>query len=299
MTYEELIEQMIGENNKIVVMTAENRSMLRNAPPRIANNFVDVGISEMTLIGMAAGLALRGRTVICHALAPFITMRAFEFARTDVGARNFPVKLIGAIPGFLSTQNGFTHQAVEDVALMSSIPNFGVFAPADNDEMIAGLKEVINSPNPFYIRFNDLPAAVSHNTPFEIGKAEQFGSGNDVAIVTYGVLLREAVKAAEILESRGVSTRVINLRTVKPMDEEAVIKAARETKLMVTLEDHFEFGGAYSMIAKLLFENKILTDIIPFNLKDKWFKPVALDEIIEFEGFRGTDIAEKVLSKLK
>src|SRR5579864_5499571 len=116
MTYEELLIQLAMEEERIVVMTAENRALVRNAPKALGARFIDTGITEQTMIGMAAGLALRGRIPIVHALAPFLTMRAFEFIRTDVGIARLPVKLVGAVPGFLSEANGPTHQAIEDVA---------------------------------------------------------------------------------------------------------------------------------------------------------------------------------------
>jgi transketolase len=129
MTYEELLLELIKKDDRYVVMTSENRASFRNLPPKIKNNFVDTGITEQTQIGMAAGLALRGRIPIVHALATFLTMRAFEFIRTDVGLGNLPVKIVGAVPGFLSDGNGPTHQAVEDVSLMRGIPNVIFFVP--------------------------------------------------------------------------------------------------------------------------------------------------------------------------
>src|SRR5436305_13855158 len=127
MTYEELLEEIAAEDERLVVMTAENRAAIRNLPSKLGNRFIDVGICEQTMVGAAAGLALRGRTPVAHALATFITLRAFEFIRSDVGIGNLPVKLVGGVPGFLSDANGPTHQAVEDIALMRGIPNMQVF----------------------------------------------------------------------------------------------------------------------------------------------------------------------------
>src|SRR5215472_5087536 len=133
MTYEELLIQMASDDERFVVMTAENRALVRNAPKALGNRFIDTGITEQTMIGMASGLALRGRIPIVHALAPFLTMRAFEFVRTDIGIAHLPVKLGGYIPGFLSDGNGPTHQAIEDISLMRSIPGMQVYAPADEN----------------------------------------------------------------------------------------------------------------------------------------------------------------------
>lgn len=299
MTYEELLKDLIAKDERIMIMTAENRSMLRNIPNDIPNNFVDVGIMEQTLVGSAAGFALRGRIPIVHALACFISLRAYEFARTDVGAPSMNVKLVGSFPGFMSTANGFTHQAVDDIGVMSSIPNMNIFAPSDNEDLLLGMPMIIESDKPFYIRFNDSEPVVKHNKDFEIGKAERVRNGTDASILVYGILLKEAIKAADIIEKKGISTEVINMRTIKPLDEEVVLNSLENRKITVTLEDHFEFGGLYHQIALLVTKNRLIANILPINLKDKFFKPAMMDDILKYEKFRGEDIAEKILNELK
>lgn len=294
MTYEQLLETQIKQNDKIVVMTAENRAMLRNLPPKIGAKFIDTGITEMTLVGSAAGLALRGRIPIAHALAAFITMRAFEFARTNVGAPKLPVKLVGSFAGFLSAANGFTHQAVEDIALMSGIPNMNIFCPADINELILGLPTIINSDNPYYIRYNDVPELIPHRENFEIGKAELFGKGNDLLIISYGFIANEAYKAFKIIEDRGQEVKFINMRIVKPIDKDVIINNIHNSTKLIVIEDHFEEGGLYSKIQRILFEKKHTNDILGINLKDQFFKPALLDEVLDYEGFT----SEKIVSKI-
>ena len=297
MNYEEILEQLVKEDDNYIVMTAENRAAIRNLPPKIENNFIDTGITEMTQIGVAAGLALRGRIPITHALATFLTMRAFEFIRTDVGIGNLPVKVVGGFAGFLSEANGATHQAIEDVSLMRGIPNVNVFCPADEDDMLKGLKTVITSKSPFYIRYNNLKPVVEHSE-FEIGKAETFGEGTDVAILVYGMLFAQAMQAKEMLEAKGKSVRVVNLRTPKPIDKEAVLKAVEECGLVVTLEDHFVTGGLYSILSEILLREQKTANVLPIALMDKWFKPLLMKDLLEYEGFTGEKITERILSKL-
>src|SRR5215813_10066037 len=134
MTYEELLTREALADERFIVMTAENRALVRNIYAHLGNRFIDTGITEQTMIGAAAGLALRGRVPVVHALASFLTMRAFEFIRTDIGIANLPVKLSAYIPGFLSDANGPTHQAIEDIALMRGIPGMQVFSPADEND---------------------------------------------------------------------------------------------------------------------------------------------------------------------
>src|SRR5207245_579692 len=138
---------------RVVVMTAENRAAIRALPEKLGARFIDVGICEQTMVGAAAGLALRGRVPVVHALATFLTMRAFEFIRTDVGIGRLPVKLVGGVPGFLSDANGPTHQAIEDVALMRGIPGMEIVCPTDEEELAAALPEILQSPRPAYIRY--------------------------------------------------------------------------------------------------------------------------------------------------
>lgn len=298
MNYEQLLIELISNDNRYFVMTAENRAAMRGITNQIKNNFIDTGITEQTMIGMAAGLALRGRIPIVHALATFLTMRAFEFIRTDVGIANLPVKIMGSVAGFLSEANGPTHQAIEDVSIMRGIPNVNVFCPADIQDFNLGIRKVLEHPNPFYIRYLNLPNVIEHQN-FEIGKAEIFDNGNDVAILVYGMLFTQAFNAKKILEEKGYSVRLLNLRTLKPVDEQAILKAVDECKLIVTLEDHFITGGLFTILAEILLKNKKTTNVLPLALMDKWFKPALLNDVLEYEGFTSEKISQTILSKFE
>lgn len=296
MSYESVLEQITLSDEKFVVLTSENRAAIRNLPEKLGNRFVDVGIMEQGMIGAAAGLALRGRTPILHALAAFLTMRSYEFARTDIGLPGLPVKLVGSVAGFFSEANGPTHQAIEDVGLMANIPNMNVFCPADEQDLLIGLPPVLNSPEPYYIRFNNRPAVFEHSSQFEPGKAETVFYGNDLTILVYGFLFTEALEAQRILASQGLSVRLINLRTVKPLDNAAILRATQETKLLVTLEDHFLSNGLFSIISQLLVRQGLAVPVLPLALENKWFRPGLLPDVLEYEGFTGTHIANRILA---
>ncbi len=297
MTYEDTLRQIAERDERVVVMTAENRAAIRSLPPLLGDRFIDVGICEQTMIGAAAGLALRGRIPVVHALAAFLTMRAFEFTRTDVGIGRLPVKLVGAVPGFLSDGNGPTHQAIEDISIMRGIPGMQVFCPADADELNAFLPLLIDSPNPCYIRFNASPAATAHHEPAALGRAEVLNEGYDVAILTYGFLLREALQAAALLAIQGVSCRIVNLRTLAPIDTDAVLAATQECPLTITLEDHFRTGGLYSIVAEILLRHSLAADVFPIAL-DQWFRPATLIRVLDEEQFTGPQIASRILHRL-
>ncbi len=296
--YEELLLKLISEDNRFFVLTAENRAALRNLPELIENNFIDTGIAEMSLVGISAGLALRGRIPIVHSLASFLTMRAFEFIRTDVGFPKLPVKLIGSFAGFLSTANGPTHQAIEDIALMSGIPNLNVFCPSDLNDMMLGMEKVLKSDEPFYIRFNDFESEIVHSDEFEIGKAEILTEGKDIAIITYGFLVNEAFKTVNLLKKQGINTTLINLRTIKPLDKEAIIDSIKETNYTFILEDHFVDTGLFSIISNLLVKENIYEKIFPIGLESKWFKPLLLNDLLKFEKFDSEGIKNRILNIL-
>lgn len=294
MPYEPLLIETALADDRYIVMTAENRALVRNVPAALGNRFIDTGITEQTMIGAAAGLALRGRIPVVHALSAFLSMRAFEFVRTDIGIPGLPVKLSAFIPGFLSDANGPTHQAIEDIALMRGIPNMEVYAPADEDDLMQMLPAIWASNRPAYVRINTRPALRPH-APYEAGKAELIGNGTDITLLTYGLMLEQCLLAADILSDEGKSVGVINMRSLKPVDEKAVLEAAQNSKLLVTVEDHFLSGGLYSIVAETLLKHRITANVIPFALKEKWFKPALLPEVLRHEGFTGKQIAEEIL----
>lgn len=294
MSYEELLTELAIADERFIVMTAENRALIRKLPDLLGSRFIDTGITEQTMIGAAAGLALRGRIPVVHALASFLSMRAFEFIRTDAGIPALPLKLSAFIPGLLSDANGPTHQAIEDISIMRGIPNMTVFAPADEDDMVKMMPGIWSSPKPAYTRINTRQTAHVH-APFEPGKAEVISKGNEVTLLTYGLLFEQALIAVEILRNEGLSVGLVNMRSLKPVDEQAILEVAATSSLVVTLEDHFLTGGLYTIVAEILLKHQKTAHVLPFALNEKWFKPALLPDVIKHEGFSGKQLAETVL----
>ena len=294
MTYEERLIEIAERNPDVVVMTAENRAAIRNLPDRLGSRFIDVGIAEQTLVGAAAGLALRGKVPVVHGLATFLTMRAFEFIRTDVGIAQLPVKLVGALAGFLSEANGPTHQALEDVALMRGIPGMNISCPADEAEMLDAVASMVGDRAPWYMRYNARQPAFSHRAPFVPGRAEVVTEGTDVGLLTYGCLTRECYEAAERLADVGIAVRLVNMRTLKPADEAAILQAARETALVVTVEDHFAIGGLASIVAEVAAAHHVAVPLYSIALAGRWFRPALFADVLECEGFSPEQIASRV-----
>jgi len=294
MNYEQLLIETALADERIVVMTAENRALVRNAPAALKGRFIDTGITEQTMIGMAAGLALRGRIPVVHALAPFLTMRAYEFIRTDVGIPHLPVKLSGYIPGFLSDGNGPTHQAIEDVAIMRGIPGMEVYAPADEADLVGMLPAIWSSPAPAYVRINHKAGSYVH-MPYVPGKAEIVSKGRDITLLVYGFLFENALRAKGLLEAEGLSVGLINMRSLKPVDEAAIVEAARGSERLVTIEDHFQTGGLYSIVAEVLLRHRMMANVTPLSLGERWFKPGLLGQVLETEGFTPEKLVEKIM----
>lgn len=298
--YEEQLVEIAQADERIVVLTAENRAAIRSLPTRLGGRFIDVGICEQTMLGVAAGLAQRGRRPIVHALAAFLTMRGFEFIRTDIGIGRLPVVLVGGVPGLLSDGNGPTHQAIEDVGLMRGIPGMAVAAPADCSELSSAITAAVQLGGPCYLRYFDGPVAVEHHDEYRFGKAEFIGSRQaPIVIATYGLLVAQAALAQQLLGLQGVEVCVLNMRTVAPLDEGAVMIAAQQAKLLVVVEDHFHTGGLFSAIAECLALACVRVPVLPINLNHGWFSAGMLNSVLNATGLSGARIADVVVGHLE
>lgn len=296
-TYESVLRDTALADERVVVLTAENRAPIRGLPAALGPRFVDFGICEQTMVGAAAGLALRGRVPLAHALATFLTMRPFEFIRTDVGIPGLPVKLVGYVPGVLSEANGPTHQALEDVALMRGIPGVRVFSPGDSADLLAGLPAVIADPSPWYVRFNGRPAAAPHG-PFSIGRAERLLPPGEVEVLVHGALLTEALEAARALRDSGLEVGLLNLRTLVPLDVPAVTDVALRARLVVVVEDHFEVGGLTSILAELCLARRLAPEVLSLSFPARWFRPALLPDVLAVEGLTADSIADRIRNAL-
>jgi transketolase len=292
-TYGDALRDLVLRDPRVVVLTAENRAAIRQLPDQIGDRFVDVGICEQTMIGMAAGLALRGRIPVVHALATFLTLRAFEFIRDDVGIAGLPVKLVGGVPGFLSEANGPTHQAIDDLAVMRAIPGMQIFCPSDASELLAGLPSVLTSPSPTYIRFNATPSRL-HHAPFELGWAEVLAEGSDLGVISAGLLVPYAKEACDLLRAEGIESRLLNLRTVAPLDEEAIVETATRCGQLVVVEDHLLVGGIYQQVCEVLVRRGLSVPVVPFGLNGRWFRPALLPQVLDYEGFSAAKLADRM-----
>ncbi len=265
--FAETLLALARENTNVLAVTSDSRGSGKLMPyvAAVPDQLVEVGIAEQNLVGVAAGLASAGKIVFAVSPASFLTARALEQIKNDVCYSDQPVKLIGISAGVSYGALGSTHHAIHDIAVLRAINNITIIAPADNQETTEAVKAAALMLHPVYIRFGKRPMPHLHpsGTLFEVGKALQIRDGRDLAFVATGETVYPALQAAEQMEQSGYSCRVISMHTIKPLDNEAVIRAAEECRAIVTVEEHRTAGGLGEACASLLMEANIK---IPFKI---------------------------------
>lgn len=258
-SFGEALTALAETNPDIVVLDADLAEATKTGifKKKYPERFIDCGIAECNMIGIAAGLAACGKVPFAASFAMFSAGRAFEQVRNSVGYPHLNVKVVGSHAGISVGEDGATHQCCEDIALMRSIPGMVVLNPADHYEMQAAVKAAAAYVGPVYIRLGRLAVESVHNNDdykFEIGKGITLRDGKDITIIATGLLVQEAVKAAKSLEEAGIDARVIDIHTIKPLDQELVLKAAKETGRIVVAEEHNVIGGLGEAVASYLSE---------------------------------------------
>lgn len=258
--------------------------------------FFNMGISECNMAGYAAGVATCGKIPIINSFAMFSTGRIYDQIRNSICYPHLNVKIVGTHSGLSAGEDGATHQCVEDIALMRVIPGMTVLSPCDANETSAALKAMIDFEGPVYMR---LGRSVVENVTdsadgykFEIGKGVVLRDGCDITIVATGVMVQQSLKAADMLELAGISVRVIDMHTIKPLDTEILRKAANETKLILTSEDHNIIGGLGAAVSEFISEN-CPVPVIKHGVNDMFGRSGPLPEIMEAYGMTAEVIAEK------
>jgi transketolase len=204
------------------------------------------------------------------------------------------------VPGILSDGNGPTHQAIDDVHVMRGIPTMNVFCPADEADMLEGLRVIAQSGQPWYMRYNPTPPVVAKHEPFVAGVAETLCDAKepDVSILTYGYLTRQVLAAAHVLAADGVAVRVVSMRTLKPVDTAAILKAASDSTIITIVEDHFHRGGLATIVAETLMDARQTAEVHSISFGNRWFKPGRLQEVLAFEGMTPEAIAASIYSQI-
>ncbi len=286
----------LGERDDILVLDADLAKATKTITfkKEFPDKFIDCGIAESNMMGIAAGLATTGYTVFASSFAMFAAGRAFEQVRNSIAYPKLNVKIGATHAGISVGEDGASHQCCEDIALMRSIPGMVIINPADDVEAKAAVHAAATHEGPVYMRFGRLavPRVNAEDYEFELGKGVQLKAGKDVTIVATGLMVNEALIAAENLKADGIDARVINIHTIKPIDKDILVKAAKETGAIVTAEEHSIIGGLGSAVTEVLSE-EYPVPVVRLGVNDTFGKSGPALELLKIFGLDADNIAEK------
>jgi transketolase len=297
-SYGEALLELGKENKNIVVFDADLSTATKTNifAKEFPERFYDMGIAEQNMISTAAGMSTCGKIPYASTFAVFAAGRAYDQIRNSVCYPKLNVKICATHAGVTVGEDGATHQMIEDISLMRTLPNMTVLSTSDDVQTKWAVKEISKINGPVYLRLSRLatPIIYGENQKFEIGKAIQIGEGTDATIFATGVTVSEAIRAQEILENMGIKVRVVDIHTVKPIDKDMVIKCAKETKKLISVEDHNVIGGLGSAISEVLTE-EYPVKLVRMGINDTFGKSGKAIELMQYFGITAENIVEKVV----
>lgn len=302
--YGEMLVELAEKYPELIVLDADlsSATMTKSFAKAYPDRFLDMGIAEANMIGVAAGLATCGKKPFANSFAMFTAGRAYEQVRNSVAYPGLNVKCVGSHGGLSVGEDGATHQCLEDLALMSAIPGMTVVNPCDGNEMRQAVLALIEYKGPAYLRLGRMAVEnVTDSVPgykFELGKAAMLRDGKDVTIAATGLMVQRALAAAELLAGEGVSARVLDFHTIKPLDGEALLAAAKETGCVVTTEEHSIMGGLGAAVAGFLGEH-FPVPVVRHGVNDEFGRSGKAEQVLEAYGLTPAGIATKVKKALE
>lgn len=300
--YAATLIELAKENEDIVALDADLMSSVGMSAfaKEYPDRFINCGIQEANMIGVAAGMSATGKIPFTHTFAPFATRRAYDQIFLSIGYAELNVKVIGSDPGIMAQLNGGTHMPFEDVGLMRLVPGAVVVEPTDNTVLKFVIEQAAKTYGLFYIRLSRKSSTkiYEEGSTFTIGKANTIREGNDVTIIAYGIMVKEALLAADKLKEQGINARVLDMYTIKPLDTEAVVKAAKETGAIVTAENHNIIGGLGEAVASVLAE-QAYAPLERVGVNDRFGKVGTQAYLAKEFNLTSDDIVEKVTKVLK
>ena len=297
-SYGEALVELANEHDDFVVLDADLAAATQTGKFKAAcpDRFFDVGIAESNLMGVAAGIATTGRVAFASTFAMFAAGRAFEQVRNSIGYPHLNVKIGATHAGISVGEDGATHQCCEDIALMRSIPGMVVLSPADDVEARAAVIAAYNYQGPVYLRFSRLATPVFHDPEtyeFQIGKGEKLTDGYDIAVISTGLMTNEALRAAVLAKRQGMNVRVINMPTIKPIDEEIILTAARECGRIITVEEHSIIGGLGEAVCSVVSE-KLPVPVRRIGVMDQFGHSGPANEVLRDYGLTADNIVNVI-----
>jgi transketolase len=298
-----LIEFARNDDSVYLITSDTGFMVLDEFQKLFPERFLNIGISEANMIGVAAGLALSRKKVFVYAIVPFVTMRCFEQVRVDLCYQNLPVKLIGIGGGLTYGTAGSTHHSIEDIAVMGCLPNMNVLCPGDPIEVEGLMEESLKLTGPSYLRLGKSGEKVIHNiiTPsIKIGKGIVIEEGKDVAIIATGNMLENALNVCEMLKKKDIYPELISMHTVKPIDEELIIEVSKRCKTVITIEEHNYIGGLGDRVADIILKNDLAVRFRRFAIPDKYsYKAGSQEFLRKTYGLTAKQIFNSVIDLLK
>ena len=297
--YGKALAELAGKDPDLVVLDADlsGSTMSKDFAAAAPDRFFDMGIAEANMVGVAAGLAACGKKPFVNSFAMFAAGRAWEQVRNSVAYPGLNVKVVGSHGGLSVGEDGATHQCIEDLAIMRAIPGMTVLCPCDGNEMRAAVRALVDFNGPAYLRLGRLAVETVTDTlegyHFEIGKGVLLRDGADVTVVAVGMMVQSALQAAEILEEEGISVRVIDMHTVKPLDGEILVAAAKETGVIVTSEEANIVGGLGGAVSEYLSAH-CPVPVIRHGVEDEFGRSGAAQKVLDAYGLNAEGIAAKV-----
>ena len=294
--------KVLGQSSDVVVVSQDNGAADWFDSESSVEHF-DTGITEQNLIGIAAGIAHTGKTVIVLSMAPFVSMRAFEQIRDDCAYNRKNVKIIAMFTGLEAGYWGVTHHGIEDIALMRTIPGMTVIVPADGNEVFQAIIASGSVEGPCYLRIAgfaaDMSPLANNNNSFAIGKSTLLHGGNSMTLIATGTMVRIALAVHDAMDTEGIRLRVINMHTIKPIDQEVVTEAAHDTGLIVTLEEHFVIGGLGGAVAEIVAELGV-GRVVRLGISDRFVSEVGpYEELLGNCGLDTISVISKIQNLLK
>ncbi len=297
-SYGEALAELGEKNDKIVVLDADLSKTTKTEifAKKFPDRFFDVGIAEQNLMGVAAGISTTGLIPYVSTFAVFAAGRAYDQVRNSIAYPKLNVKICATHAGVTAGEDGATHQMIEDLSMMRTLPNMTVISTSDDTQTKWAVEAISKIEGPTYLRLCrlDVPIIYDENTKFEIGKGYQFGEGTDATVIATGVTVAEALKAQEILKEKGIDIRVIDMHTIKPIDKDIIIKAAKETKKIITIEDHNIIGGLGSAVCEVL-SDEYPTKVIRLGIKDTFGCSGKAVQLMKHFNITADDIVNEII----
>ncbi len=297
-SYGEALLELGKENKNIVVLDADLSGATKTGifAKEFPERFFNMGIAEQDMLATAAGMSTMGKIPYASTFAVFAAGRAYDQIRNSICYPNLNVKICATHSGITVGEDGATHQMLEDISMMRTLPNMTVMCTSDDTQTKWAVKEISKIKGPVYLRLCRLasPIIYEEETKFEIGKAHQFGEGKDASVIATGIVVSEALKAQEELAKRGINIRVIDMHTIKPIDKEIIIKAAKETKKIITIEDHSTIGGLGTAVCEVLSE-EYPTKVIRMGIEDSFGKSGKAEELMKYFKITSEDIIKNII----